>query len=85
MNTKRESYERTKKEGRASRQQDRVLELLQNEGPLCREEIATLANIRISSACARVNELIQERKVSVAGTKWNPHTQRNVETVRANL
>lgn len=85
MNTKRESYERTKKEGKATRQQDKVLELLQDVGPLCREEIATLANIRISSACARVNELIRERKVSVIGTKWNPHTQRNVEAVQANL
>ncbi len=85
MSTKRESYERTKKEGKALKQRDRVLDLLKRVGPLSREEVAIITRIRISSACGRVNELIKEKKVTVAGTKWNPGTQRNVETVQANF
>lgn len=85
MNTKKESYERTKKEGKISGQQEKVLEAVRNSNGLSREEISVICGIRLSAACGRVNELLKARKVRVEGRRWNPITKRNVEAIHANF
>ncbi len=49
--------------------------------PLSRTELANLTNLRLSSVCARVRELIEEGEIQVAGTKWDKESERQVETL----
>src|SRR5574343_659515 len=52
-----------------------------NSGNLTRRELSERTGIRLSSVCARVNELIKDNLVSIYGTKWDSETNRNVELV----
>ncbi len=49
--------------------------------PLSRTELANLTNLRLSSICARVVELIEEGTIKVAGIKHDKESDRMVETL----
>lgn len=59
-------------------QKARILVFLQQAGPCIRDVIAEDLDIRPSSVCARLNELVSDGKVFEQGVVENPLTKRRV-------
>lgn len=51
-------------------------------GPQSRSQLASATGLKLSSICARCNELIKVGDVSVAGKTFDHETNRNVETLQ---
>lgn len=66
--------------GNTTALQEKILTCLDEE-PLTRSEIATKTNLRMSSVCGRVNELINKDQVQVVGEKQDEDSGRWVELV----
>lgn len=49
--------------------------------PLSRKEISERTDLRLSSVCGRVNEMILKGTLKVSGTKWDKDSQREVQTL----
>lgn len=79
MSTRNESFAAIAQEI-PPRQQEILNALFMTSG-LSRAELANKTGMRLSSVCARVNELIEAGRVRVVGTTWDHDTKRNVETV----
>lgn len=59
-------------------QQTKVKNCLRDVGPLIKDDIATLLDMRHSSVTARLNELVNRGEVLVKSIVFNPATNRNV-------
>lgn len=79
MSTRSESLEITRETAATRRQQ--ILDALFMSPPLSRSELAAKTGMRLSSVCGRVNELLDEGRIVVDGTTYDPATQRHVETL----
>lgn len=79
-NTKVQSMKKSKKNSSKGHLLIRSALQSSNE-PLSRTELANLTNLRLSSVCARVVELIEEGEIQVAGTKHDKESDRMVETL----
>lgn len=80
--TKQQSYEATQPTIGAKAML--VYDTLKNsQHPLSRAQLAATTGLKLSSVCARVNELIEASMVKVDGTTFDFETQRNVQTLVA--
>ncbi|CAB3697653.1 hypothetical protein LMG3458_02475 [Achromobacter deleyi] len=78
MSTRSDSLAAIRSSGAAQTQQARIVEALRDVGPLIKDELATLLDMRHSSVTARLNELVNAEVVKVATLVFNPATNRNV-------
>ena len=79
--TKRMSYDITKITNLTQVQQ-LILRTLQEVGkPVSRQELANLTDLRLSTVCARVNELIADFAIEKVGRKKDANSGRTVETI----
>lgn len=89
--TKIQSLRQTQISGTAATQRERIYYLLLMTGKsLSRNEISKVFDywenrprIRLSAVCGRVNELLRDGLIEVAGNTWDTETKRNVEIIRA--
>lgn len=84
--TQRESYEAIKED--LGERQQLVLDVIKSNPGSSRAELTTLINgggtpIRHSSVTGRCRELLDYGLIKKLGTKFDPITQRNVETLEA--
>ena len=80
MSTKAKSHEESKVF--KPTQQEKIMNCITEIGkPMTRLDIANEADMRLSSVCARVNELLKDGRLEVFGVKLCQHTQKTVETV----
>jgi hypothetical protein len=79
------AYLSVRDDGTKANQQAKILALLRTipATALSRLDIANLTGIRLSSVCARVNELRGDGLVIEPGTRKCPHTRMTVKTVQA--
>lgn len=59
-------------------QQEKIKDCLHQLGPLIKDDIADILNLRHSSVTARLNELVNFGEVKVKSLVFNPATNRNV-------
>jgi len=82
MNTKVESFITTKKlSATTARCHTLILDAL-SESDASRQELANRTGLRTSSVCARVNELLELRKIKIVGTKVDEDSGRSVQILR---
>lgn len=81
QSTKTRSLEKTRKTTLAPVRARVLATLREADAPLTRFEIASRSGLRLSSVCGRVNELIADRFVRIAGEKLDTETDRHVETL----
>ena len=79
LSTKTESYLKIKPTTSILHQ--RILTILKHNHNLTRREIAKQAKISLSSACARVKELLDSGEIVKSGKAYDCTTDRNVETL----
>lgn len=77
MNTKRESYKKTKP--KMPTQRERIYKALV-DCPMTRNELERYfgGKIRLSAICGRVNELLERKLIVESGTRFDILTKRNV-------
>ncbi|WP_334166805.1 hypothetical protein [Achromobacter mucicolens] len=78
MSTRSDSLAAIRSSGADQTQQARIVEALRDVGPLIKDDIALLLDMRHSSATARLNELVNMGKVRVLGLVFNQATYRYV-------
>ena len=61
-----------------------TIKLALSTGPQSRSQLASATGLKLSSICARCNELLKVGDVSVAGKTFDQETNRNVETLKLN-
>ena len=79
-NTKRESLDKVSTSTKAKSYQA-IKQALYANGPLSRSQLAEVTNLRVSSICARVSELIKLGELAEVGTTYDKSTERNVKVV----
>jgi predicted transcriptional regulator len=79
MSTQTESLAITSANGETRRQQ--ILDALFMRPAMSRSQLAEVTGMRLSSVCGRVNELLEDGKLIVAGKVFDRVTERNVETL----
>ena len=77
-----EAYWHVRTNKQFSKQAAQVLDYLHINGPTTRAELARRTRFRLSSICGRVNELMGLGLVEEAFKVPDPHTLRNVWTVK---
>lgn len=56
-----------------------IIKALEDQPDLTRAELASVCDLRLSSVCGRVNELIKKKMVKISGTKEDKSSGRMVE------
>ncbi len=80
MSTKAQSFNQVKNSTKSACYIHIVAALIM-ESDLSRNELALRCQLRVSSVCARVNELMLANKIKVTGTKYDKESNRQVETL----
>lgn len=82
MSTKLVSYLEETASGRRTTVRQKIMDLLLNRSKgYTRFEIATALNLRLSSVCGRINEILYDGMAEVVGEKEDPQTRKIVEII----
>lgn len=84
MTTKVDSLNAVTYSGARSQQQMRILFAVENNPGLSRSELSEITGLRLSSVCARVNELVCAGLLEDGQVKRCSITKRTVHAVRTN-
>ncbi|SFU86327.1 helix-turn-helix domain-containing protein [Halomonas korlensis] len=72
---KREGFDEVRRSGRASAQQQRVLDVLRQLGPATRQQLADYSGLSLQTICPRCHELLALGLIDVVGTVGKPAKQ----------
>lgn len=81
--TSREAFKTINENGKRITLRARVYEAIKVNPLISRMELSLLYNIRLSSVCGRVNELIGDGLISEQGSKRDPQTGMTVALLRS--
>lgn len=71
----REGLDDVRRSGRASAQQQRVIESLRQHGPSTRQDLADQTGLSLQTICPRCHELLDVGQIEVVGTVGKPAKQ----------